>query len=197
MMKSSICAWTLAGWAAIAIPDAAAGSVVGGYAPNYIFPDGTIGFHLGTSGGPIAPGVAIGFNPQPEPPGAPLPFLNLPSPSDLRVTQTCDGSVSHMCDGSVFRFELTFSGLPGLGAGELLPAVQMPNSDGVTAYRALLADGSVFVADLAFSGPPGAALFPGRPSIRNLTLPDISSLTMSGSPATQPSRFGSASMASR
>src|SRR5579859_3886945 len=39
------------------------------FAPNYTFGDGAKGFALTTSGGPIDPGVIVGFNPQPDPPG--------------------------------------------------------------------------------------------------------------------------------
>jgi hypothetical protein len=152
LTRFHIGALLLSGLAAISAPQAARASAVAigaGHSPNYTFPDGVVGFHLYTSGGPINPGVAVGFNPQPDPPGAPAPFLDLSNPFDAKVFQ--------MGDGSVFKFELTFAGLPGIDAGLLLPAVQKPDSDGKTGFRLVLGDGSVLVADLTFSGPGGVA----------------------------------------
>jgi hypothetical protein len=37
--------------------------------PNYTFPAGLSGFRLTSHGGPANPGILVGFNPQPEPPG--------------------------------------------------------------------------------------------------------------------------------
>jgi hypothetical protein len=63
-------------------------------------------------------------------------------------------SVVQTADGSVFKFELSFT---GLDTGLLLPAVQKPNADGNTEFQFKLADGSVFVADLTFSGLGGVS----------------------------------------
>ena len=40
--------------------------------PAYTFPDGSAGFEFRTSGGLTNPGVLVGFNPQPDPPGVPV-----------------------------------------------------------------------------------------------------------------------------
>ena len=136
----------LVGLAALAAPGVAGAALNAYYPPNYVFPDGITGFALQTSGGPINPGVLVGFNPQPDPPGTPEPFLDLANSLRPSITQEADGSV--------FKFELSFT---GLDAGLLLPAVQQPNADGNTNFRFVLADGSVFVADLTFSGPGGVS----------------------------------------
>lgn len=134
------------GLTALAAPGVAGAALNAYFPPNYVFPDGITGFALQTSGGPINPGVLVGFNPQPDPPGTPEPFLDLANP--LRP------SIIQEADGSVFKFELSFT---GLDAGLLLPAVQKPNADGRTSFQFVLGDGSVFVADLTFSGPGGVS----------------------------------------
>lgn len=155
MTTRRICALAFVGMAAMFAPPSAEALLVSTTVPpNYVFPDGVIGFALRTSGGPVNPGVIVGFNPQPEPPGVPAPFLDLANKLNPSITQTCDGSVIPACDGSVFKFEMSFLGLPGVDAGLLLPAVQKPKSDGVTGFRFVLGDGSVLIADLGFSGAP-------------------------------------------
>lgn len=131
----------LAGLAILAAPAAASAAVNPYLTPNYTFPDGTIGFQLETADGLVNPGVLVGFNPQPDPPGTPEPYLDFANWFRPLVIQAADGSV--------FKFELSFT---GLDATLLLPAVQQPNADGETSFR-FEADGSVFVADLTFSGP--------------------------------------------
>ena len=134
------------GLAALAAPGAAGAALNAYYPPNYMFPDGIMGFALQTNGGPINPGVLVGFNPQPDPPATPEAFLDLANP--LRP------SIAQAGDSSVFKFELSFT---DLDAGLLLPAVQSPNTDGETGFQFVLGDGSVFVADLTFSGPGGVS----------------------------------------
>ncbi|MBV8103733.1 MAG: PEP-CTERM sorting domain-containing protein [Hyphomicrobiales bacterium] len=112
--------------------------------PNYTFPDGAAGFKLDTSGGPINPGVLVGFNPQPDPPGAPPALLDLADKASPKIFDST---------GLTFYLELAFTGLPGVD-GLLLPAVQKPNA-GVTDFQIVLADGSVLKATLDFSGPGG------------------------------------------
>src|SRR3954469_15607583 len=59
----------VAAFAAVALLAGAAQAGDGSVRPNYKFSDGAAGFRLQTHGGPINPGVFVGFNPQPEPPG--------------------------------------------------------------------------------------------------------------------------------
>jgi len=73
---------------------------------------------LETNGGVLNPGVIVGFNPQPDPPG--FPTLNLANPKEPILVQPAGPTT--------FDFVMSFSGLPGL----LLPAVQKPTADGVT-----------------------------------------------------------------
>lgn len=50
---------------------------------NYVFPDGSGGFALTSRGGVVNPGVLVGFNPQPDPPGTPptdISFSNSTNP---------------------------------------------------------------------------------------------------------------------
>src|SRR5271165_6172407 len=143
---------TLAFLAALAIPTGAQAASNPYYLPNYTFPDLITGFHVFTAGGLLNPGVLVGFNPQPDPPGTPLPYLDLSIRTDPRITSECDGSVDVVCDGS-FRFELALTGLSAYD-GLLLPAVQQPNADGLTTLE-FTADGSVFVMTMVFSGPGG------------------------------------------
>jgi hypothetical protein len=136
----------LAGLGSLAVPGVAWAALNAYLPPNYTFPDGVIGFQLSTSGGPVNPGVLVGFNPQPDPPGTPEPLLDFANRFSPLVVQTADGSV--------FKFELSFTGLE---AGLLLPAVQKPDVDGKTEFQFRLPDGTVFVADLTFSGPGGVS----------------------------------------
>jgi hypothetical protein len=116
--------------------------------PNYTFPDRAAGFKLDTLGGPINPGVLVGFNPQPDPPGTPPALLDLADKASPKIFDST---------GLTFYLELAFTGLPGIADGFLLPAVQKPDVDGLTSLRFVLADGSVFVATLGFSGPGGVS----------------------------------------
>ncbi len=111
-------------------------SVVPERAPTY--------FSLATSGGLQNPGIIVGFNPQPDPPGEPLPSLDLTNPDHLVVTESY---------GTTFNFVLSFLGLPGL----LLPAVQQPSYDADidrwTTNFGFEYGGKTFGVDLEFSGP--------------------------------------------
>ena len=110
-------------------------------APTYPFPGG---FTLATSGGVVNPEILVGFNPQPDPPGAPDPSLDLSDPYRAVVTEA---------SGTTFNFVLSFLGLPG----GLLPAVDEPtwNSDlnQWTINFDLDGGGNAFHVDLYFSGP--------------------------------------------
>jgi hypothetical protein len=93
---------------------------------------------LHTSGGVVNPGVIVGFNPQPDPPG--FPTLDLTNPFEPKLVQP-DGPAT-------FDFVMSINGLIGL----LLPAVQKPNADGVTEFSIDWGDHKFDVA-LIFSGP--------------------------------------------
>lgn len=103
-------------------------------------------FYFETTGGGLNPGVLVGFNPQPDPPGAPLTSLDL---SDSRRPLFDQPS-----GNSYIVFVSLFPGTPSL----LLPAVQAPNSDGQTQAcdgSVRTCDGSVFKLSLAFQGVGG------------------------------------------
>jgi hypothetical protein len=111
--------------------------------PAYTFPDGSAGFEFLTSGGPINPGVLVGFNPQPDPPGSPATTADLRDPTSPVFDQTTEAAAY------LVTVSLLLPGTPSL----LLPAVQ--EADGsVTATCdgsvSKFCDGSVFKLSLAF-----------------------------------------------
>ena len=80
------------------------------FSPNYHFADGRLGYSLVSRGGPINPGVLVGFNPQPDPPGdgdhgALIALLNPSSPllfdPNLAASWSWSISLVGMADGSV------------------------------------------------------------------------------------------------
>jgi hypothetical protein len=90
---------------------------------------------LVTSGGVVNPGVIVGFNPQPDPPG--FPTLDLTNPLEPVLTQPAGPTT--------FDFVMSFVGVPGV---QLLPAVQMPYVDIPFVYQ-----NHTFDVTLTFSGP--------------------------------------------
>ena len=123
---------------------------------NYTFPDGIKGFALqgslpSTSGGPVInPIVLVGFNPQPEPPGA-------PPPTTLSLGDRTSPLLDNLVPASDYEFILSFVNL--YPPGPCHNAFDMPGTDGVTSMHcsAAFGDGSVDIAaTLQFSGPgPG------------------------------------------
>ncbi|WP_394764380.1 PEPxxWA-CTERM sorting domain-containing protein [Phenylobacterium sp.] len=110
---------------------AANASGVGGaanFAPNYTFADGAKGFKLTSHGGPINPGVLVGFNPQPDPPGIGDDglLIALLNPGDPKLISPSTGGA--------FSFRLA---LQGFGDGSVIPLPDAPNSDGFTSLRFL------------------------------------------------------------
>jgi hypothetical protein len=116
------------------------------FPPNYRFPAGTTGFKLVTLGGPANPGILVGFNPQPEPPG------------DVGVAAFGDGSVFpqtmlSLRDPLRPTLENPFEGaawslqfwIVGHGDGGIEPPE--PERDGPIGFRHVL-DGHVF--DITF-----------------------------------------------
>ena len=113
--------------------------------PAYTFPDGSAGFEFRTSGGITNPGVLVGFNPQPDPPGFPATTADLRDPTSPVFDQTSGGAAY------LVTVSLLLPGTPGL----LLPAVSPPDRDGrvqVTCDGSVTkaCDGSVFQISLAF-----------------------------------------------
>jgi hypothetical protein len=114
--------------------------------PAYTFPDGSAGFDFRTSGGITNPGVLVGFNPQPDPPG--VPVLSTP---DLRDPTSPIFDQDARAATYLVTVSLLLPGTPSL----LLPAVNPPDRDGVARVTcdgsvAKACDGSVFQISLAF-----------------------------------------------
>jgi PEP-CTERM motif len=111
--------------------------------PAYTFPDGSAGFEFRTSGGITNPGVLVGFNPQPDPPGFPTTTADLRDPTSPVFDQTT-GAIAYLVTVS-----LLLPGTPSL----LLPAVlEADGSVRVTCDGSVAkaCDGSVFQISLAF-----------------------------------------------
>ena len=111
--------------------------------PAYTFPDGSAGFEFRTSGGITNPGVLVGFNPQPDPPGFPATTADLGDPTSPVFDQTA-GAAAYLVTVS-----LLLPGTPSL----LLPAVlEADGSVRVTCDGSVAkaCDGSVFKLSLAF-----------------------------------------------
>jgi hypothetical protein len=148
--RSSAFLMALAGAGAVVLAAGAAHAGDGSVRPNYTFPAGLPGFSLVTSGGLVNPGVLVGFNPQPDPPGvngdgdlvpAVMPtFLNLRDP--LRPTLENAG----LGDAWSLHFWIQ-----DFGDGSVAPP-PAPNSDGVVAFRHVLGD---HVFDITFDVGPG------------------------------------------
>jgi hypothetical protein len=116
------------------------------FAPNYMFANGYMGFSLESHGGPINPGVLVGFNPQPDPPGdgdngALIALLN-PSDPELFNPST----------GGAFTFTLA---LEGLGDGSVIPLPDAPGDGHHTSYRGVIDGHSV---DIMLDFGPGSVL---------------------------------------
>jgi hypothetical protein len=111
--------------------------------PAYTFPDGSAGFEFRTAGGITNPGVLVGFNPQPDPPGFPTTTADLRDPTSPVFDQTT-GAIAYLVTVS-----LLLPGTPSL----LLPAVlEADGSVRVTCDGSVAkaCDGSVFKLSLAF-----------------------------------------------
>jgi hypothetical protein len=104
-------------------------------------------FEFATQGGFVDPGILVGFNPQPDPPGAPATTVSLTNPERPVF--------SNSLAGGEFALELAIT---GLGGGTItLPAA--PNADGVTSFQTTI-DGHTFDGTLQF-GPSSAVILPG------------------------------------
>jgi hypothetical protein len=113
--------------------------------PAFTFPDGSAGFEFRTSGGITNPGVLVGFNPQPDPPGFPTVTADLRDPTIPVFDQTTEAAAY------LVTVSLLLPGTPSL----LLPAVLAGDgSVTVTCDGSVskVCDGSVFKLSLAFRG---------------------------------------------
>jgi len=128
---------------------------------NYLFPDNSIGFALKSQGGVVNPGVLVGFNPQPDPPGTPIPFIALDDATFPVITQYPPGPCAPSACGS-FQFQMSFLGVgtPGLtdppdpefiGATPAT-ADALPMDIDRTAFS-FIADGHTFDVTLYVLGP--------------------------------------------
>ena len=118
------------------------------FAPNFTFGDGAQGFALVSHGGPINPGVLVGFNPQPDPPGfgddgALIALLNPADP--MLVSPSLGGA---------FSFRMI---IQGLGDGSVIPLPDAPGDGHHTGFRGLFGD---HIVDVNFDfGPDSVAAF--------------------------------------
>lgn len=107
---------------------------------NYSFGHNMPGFTLSSHGGPINPGVLVGFNPQPDPPGdVGRPTIDLSDPFAPVITNPAES------EGWRFLLALT-----GFGDGSVIPLPAF-SRDGKLSTRTLLGD-HVFLIGLLF-GP--------------------------------------------
>lgn len=144
---------TLLAAALMAATIASADAATTGVGFNYTFPDGIKGFALqgslpSTGGGPVInPGVLVGFNPQPDPPG------------DATVLFLGDGTNPVLFNRALepnYQFILSFVNL--FPPGPCHTAFDMPGAGGITSMHcsADFGDGSVDIAaTLQFTGPGG------------------------------------------
>jgi hypothetical protein len=170
--------------------------------PAYTFPDGSAGFEFLTSGGITNPGVLVGFNPQPDPPGVPTATGDLRDPSSPIFDQDARATTY------LVTVSLLLPGTPSL----LLPADVILGSDGVARVTcdgsvAKACDGSVFQISLAFPAdgvtswssfnpqpdPPGIyfsylATFSKAPTFALSVMENESPLTFS--PVPEPATWG-------
>jgi hypothetical protein len=82
-------------------------------------------FALTSTGGVINPGVYVGFNPQPDPPGVPPTTLSMDVPTDPLLTAYPPGPCDTAC---TYRVVMSFSDVGNV----TLPAVQTPTQFGVS-----------------------------------------------------------------
>jgi hypothetical protein len=111
--------------------------------PNYTFPSGFQGFKLASHGGDFNPGVLVGFNPQPDPPGDNT-MIGLGNPGDPEL--------NNPANGGAFNFLIA---LLDLGDGSVIPGnpIEPPNSDGFTGFRTFVGGHDISVG-LQFGGSP-------------------------------------------
>jgi hypothetical protein len=134
----------LAGFAVAVVVPAGAASIS---LPNYTLPDGSHGFALSTHGGPINPGVIVGFNPQPDPPAIPT-ALSLADPSHPVFVSPGPCTV----DKCGYEIEMSF-----LGFGNAMLGLPPTPENGSTSFNFTFGD-HIIVVDMSLAGPPGSSL---------------------------------------
>jgi hypothetical protein len=123
--------WTAAAVAAAGLSLAAGAAQAGDgsvFPPNFTFANGAKGWKLTSHGGPINPGVIVGFNPQPDPPGVgdDGALIGLLNPADPMLMSPSTGGSFTFLIGLLFP-----------GDGSVIPLPAAPNSDGFTGFRHL------------------------------------------------------------
>ncbi|WP_293899164.1 PEPxxWA-CTERM sorting domain-containing protein [Phenylobacterium sp.] len=113
--------------------------------PNYKFNDGSRGFKLSTHGGIVNPGVLVGFNPQPDPPGdgaliGLLSVLDLADPTHPTIHAPLIG-------GDGYRLQFYHN----LADGSVRP-IDAPNSDGFTGFSEMFRGHNI---NVTFQFAPG------------------------------------------
>lgn len=135
-----------AGAGLLAAGAASAAGVNTTFAPNFTFPNGYQGFALQSSGGPINPGVLVGFNPQPDPPG------DGDNGALIALLNPADPQLFNPSTGGAFTFTLA---LEGLGDGSVIPLPDAPGDAHHTSYRGMIDGHSV---DIALDFGPGVVI---------------------------------------
>jgi len=110
--------------------------------PNYTFADGSTGYRFTTAGGLTNPGVIVGFNPQPDPPG----FVG-----DQLLSTGLTTSISTPANAGGYSFDMAFLGL----GTRALPLPGAPSTDGITTESFQIGS-SVFDVVMTFQGPGSA-----------------------------------------
>lgn len=94
--------------------------------PNFKFADGFVGYSLASHGGVVNPGILVGFNPQPDPPGdAGFSLIDLTDPFHPTLH-------APKIEGAGYRLEFFHN----LADGSVHP-IDAPNSDGFTGFRGM------------------------------------------------------------
>jgi hypothetical protein len=123
--------------AALLCAGAAGAAAPGFHASNYTFPDGSAGFRLHSSGGPVNPEVIVGFNPQPEPPGigafdgAALGGAPGADRTLIALLNPADPLLFNPSTGGSFNFLI---GLLFPGDGSVIPLPDTPDEGGKTGF---------------------------------------------------------------
>jgi hypothetical protein len=138
----------LAGASLLALAAGAAHAGDGSVRPNYTFPAGLPGFSLATFGGPVNPGILVGFNPQPDPPGVNGDLVPAVTPTFLNLRDPFRPTLENA--GEQGAWSLHFW-IQDFGDGSVTPP-PAPNSDGFVSFRHVLGD---HVFDITFDVGPG------------------------------------------
>jgi hypothetical protein len=122
--------------------------------PHVDMGGGFMGFALSSHGGPVNPGVLVGFNPQPDPPGDTVGFNPQPDPpgdgtSVLDLAIPGNPIIVNRSTGAWYGFLFEIA---GMGDGSVRHFVDAPNADGFTGFSSIIGGHEV---DVAFHFSPG------------------------------------------